>query len=263
MSTSSDVEKLFKHFGGDEQDYQEIGRENDAKVARSCWPLLTSLNLSPPQVPPVEVRTAPDPAPTPPAKKPQPVRKNLTGAAGETRFALRAGRPLVTPVRPTPVVRGAARFSAPPASAAVDPPAAPVQLSAAQPVVKPVAPGAPVAATAAVPAVTGTAAMPASRAAGPQAAIKIPVQAPPVSGAVPPAVPPVVPSVVPSVVQAAAPARVASAPVAPSAPAPAAPASILGKLFKPSPSAAAASTPTPLQAVFQRLQGAAADKAQS
>ncbi|MEA3082431.1 MAG: cellulose synthase operon protein [Paraburkholderia sp.] len=46
MSSSSDIEKLFDHFGGDANAYQEIGRENEARSARTRWPLLVTLDLT-------------------------------------------------------------------------------------------------------------------------------------------------------------------------------------------------------------------------
>ncbi|WP_233805869.1 cellulose biosynthesis protein BcsP [Paraburkholderia sp. HP33-1] len=51
MSSSSDIEKLFEQFGGDANAYQEIGRENDARSARTRWPLLVTLDLTQPAIP--------------------------------------------------------------------------------------------------------------------------------------------------------------------------------------------------------------------
>ncbi|MBB5499275.1 cellulose biosynthesis protein BcsP [Paraburkholderia sp. MM5384-R2] len=51
MSSSSDIEKLFEQFGGDANAYQEIGRENDARAARTRWPLLVTLDLTQPAIP--------------------------------------------------------------------------------------------------------------------------------------------------------------------------------------------------------------------
>jgi hypothetical protein len=51
MSSSSDIEKLFDHFGGDANAYQEIGRENEARSARTRWPLLVTLDLTQPAIP--------------------------------------------------------------------------------------------------------------------------------------------------------------------------------------------------------------------
>ena len=35
MNPSRDIEKLFDQFGGNSADYQEIGRENEARNART------------------------------------------------------------------------------------------------------------------------------------------------------------------------------------------------------------------------------------
>jgi hypothetical protein len=51
MNPSRDIQKLFDHFGGDAGDYQEIGRENEARNARTRWPLLATLDLSQPPIP--------------------------------------------------------------------------------------------------------------------------------------------------------------------------------------------------------------------
>jgi hypothetical protein len=56
MSSSSDIEKLFDHFGGDANAYQEIGRENDARTARTRWPLLVTLDLTQPTIPEIGQR---------------------------------------------------------------------------------------------------------------------------------------------------------------------------------------------------------------
>jgi hypothetical protein len=63
---------LFDHFGGNAGDYQEIGRENEAKTARTRWPLLATLDLAQPAIPEIAQRretqpprvTEPEPAPT-------------------------------------------------------------------------------------------------------------------------------------------------------------------------------------------------------
>ncbi|MFM0284775.1 cellulose biosynthesis protein BcsP [Paraburkholderia sediminicola] len=56
MSSSSDIEKLFDHFGGDANAYQEIGRENEARSARTRWPLLVTLDLTQPTIPAIGQR---------------------------------------------------------------------------------------------------------------------------------------------------------------------------------------------------------------
>jgi hypothetical protein len=57
MSASSDIEKLFDHFGGDANAYQEIGRENEARSARTRWPLLVTLDLTQPTIPAIGQRS--------------------------------------------------------------------------------------------------------------------------------------------------------------------------------------------------------------
>lgn len=56
MNTSRDIEKLFEHFGGNAGDYQEIGRENEARSARTRWPLLATLDFTQPPIPEVAQR---------------------------------------------------------------------------------------------------------------------------------------------------------------------------------------------------------------
>lgn len=56
MNTSRDIEKLFEHFGGNAGDYQEIGRENEARSARTRWPLLATLDFTQPPIPAVAQR---------------------------------------------------------------------------------------------------------------------------------------------------------------------------------------------------------------
>jgi hypothetical protein len=61
MSSSSDIEKLFDHFGGDANAYQEIGRENEARSARTRWPLLVTLDLTQPVIPAIGQHREPKP----------------------------------------------------------------------------------------------------------------------------------------------------------------------------------------------------------
>jgi hypothetical protein len=56
MNPSRDIEKLFDQFGGNSADYQEIGRENEARNARTRWPLLATLDLSQPSIPNIAPR---------------------------------------------------------------------------------------------------------------------------------------------------------------------------------------------------------------
>lgn len=45
MSTSRDIQSLFKRFGGDAGRYHEVRAEADAEVARARWPLLGGVEL--------------------------------------------------------------------------------------------------------------------------------------------------------------------------------------------------------------------------
>jgi hypothetical protein len=56
MNTSRDIEKLFDHFGGNAGEYQEIGRENEARSARTRWPLLATLDFAQPAIPEIAPR---------------------------------------------------------------------------------------------------------------------------------------------------------------------------------------------------------------
>jgi hypothetical protein len=56
MNPSRDIEKLFDQFGGNAADYQEIGRETEARNARTRWPLLATLDLSQPSIPNIAPR---------------------------------------------------------------------------------------------------------------------------------------------------------------------------------------------------------------
>ncbi|KWI58578.1 hypothetical protein WT72_00305 [Burkholderia pseudomultivorans] len=57
MPTSSDIESLFKRFGGDAERYQEIRAEADAERARTRWPLLGLVELAD-SAPPEQTRPA-------------------------------------------------------------------------------------------------------------------------------------------------------------------------------------------------------------
>ncbi|MDR5754247.1 MULTISPECIES: cellulose biosynthesis protein BcsP [unclassified Caballeronia] len=246
MNTSRDIEKLFEHFGGNAGDYQEIGKENEARSARTRWPLLATLDFAQPPIPEVAQRrdvqlptargargeAAADASPTP-----TPINR------GKPPLFARAHRRTIPPVGNVTlpaVAPGASRFAdageaAPSADAApltaMPPAAAPVQtpLRAAIPVV-PAAPVAPAAPAAANPFASRPVQTPLRATLSP-------------THATPPAAPPARPAV-----------------LQPQAPAPA-PHSILGKLFA-SPAQDAAPQPqTPaateksLVSVFDRLRG--------
>jgi hypothetical protein len=269
MSSSSDIEKLFDHFGGDASAYQEIGRENEARSARTRWPLLETLDLTQPAIPAIGQRR--ELKAQTPANIAQPVVGDEDTTPKDAASVTRAKAPLFTrsprrdipPVvvaappsatpsggsrfgvletareAETPVAAGAARVEAvAPVAAAVAPVAAvpPTAPAASMAPATPVAQIAPVAQTAPMPSTAQTAASQAS------------------------------PLAAPSWAQAPAPARAytsaPAAPIVPAAPAaPAQPASILGKLFAPAPQpapqqpAAASGESAPLQSVFDRLRG--------
>ncbi|SAK97467.1 hypothetical protein AWB77_05723 [Caballeronia fortuita] len=107
MNTSRDIEKLFDHFGGNAGDYQEIGRENEAKTARTRWPLLATLDFAQPAIPeiaprrdaqPTAARARPDEAPIEsadtPTDKPTPIHR------GRPQLFTRAHRRTIPPVNP-------------------------------------------------------------------------------------------------------------------------------------------------------------------
>ncbi|MDR5739337.1 MULTISPECIES: cellulose biosynthesis protein BcsP [unclassified Caballeronia] len=110
MNTSRDIEKLFDHFGGNAGEYQEIGRENEARSARTRWPLLATLDFAQPAIPEIaarrESRAQPDAAP---ASAPTPIHR------GKPPLFARSHRRAIPPVI-SPAPRdslSAARFSSP------------------------------------------------------------------------------------------------------------------------------------------------------
>ncbi|ASL45837.1 hypothetical protein bAD24_III00475 [Burkholderia sp. AD24] len=276
MSSSSDIEKLFDHFGGDANAYQEIGRENEARSARTRWPLLVTLDLSQPAIPAIgqHVRTQPPVAATPLAVDPHDTTPkdaaSVTRAKAPlfTRSHRRDIPPVAVAAAPSTAPRGASRFGelllpenvakidavAPTASAAarVDAVAAEV-VPAAVPVV-PVMPVTPVGAPAVAPVFAAVpSATPASSfATFASAAPVAPVASAPAAPVAPiqyraPAMQPIPP------IQPAAPTWAQPAQSVAPAP-PAAPPSILGKLFTPEPAASHAAG-APLHSVFDRLRG--------
>ncbi len=127
MSSSSDIEKLFDHFGGDANAYQEIGRENEAHTARTRWPLLVTLDLRQPSIPAIGPHGQ-QPA-TAHAAEHEPAAASSTAERDEaapkdvasvlrakaplfTRSPRRDIPPVVVPAPPPVVPRGAGRFGA-------------------------------------------------------------------------------------------------------------------------------------------------------
>ncbi|RKF44285.1 cellulose biosynthesis protein BcsP [Paraburkholderia fungorum] len=165
MSSSSDIEKLFDHFGGDASAYQEIGRENEARSARTRWPLLVTLDLTQPTIPAIVQRREPgaetlaQEAARKAAEEAAPSEDRQDAVPKDAASVTRAKAPLFTrshrrDIPPVVVAaaksaapRGASRFGAPEtnddgtaqasASSASAAPAAPAaaQLDAATPMV--------------------------------------------------------------------------------------------------------------------------------
>ncbi|SAL13142.1 hypothetical protein AWB73_00467 [Caballeronia turbans] len=121
MNTSRDIEKLFDHFGGNAGDYQEIGRENEARTARTRWPLLATLDFAQPAIPEIAPRRDAQPniarprATEPsvePAEKPTPIHR------GRQSLFTRPLRRTIPPVNPPAAESlSALRFSVPGESA--------------------------------------------------------------------------------------------------------------------------------------------------
>lgn len=264
MTLSRDIETLFDHFGGNAQDYQEIGRENEARTARTRWPLLVTLDLTQPAIPAVAQRCddvhagvgvsagVAGEAPAPSGESAAP------GQRGKLPLFARAHRRNVPPVDnvalPPIVPASESRFSpvpeavaAAPATEAATPAASSPTVAAAQSA-QPAPAIAPVAASAAIPA--PPAAGPVARASfvGAVASQTSPAGIATATATTPPRFP-----------RASQPA-VPPAPSMPPANTP--PPSILGKLFK-APEAAAPqaqargpqAAPDTLLSVFERLRG--------
>ncbi|CAD6536213.1 hypothetical protein LMG28727_03316 [Paraburkholderia kirstenboschensis] len=294
MSSSSDIEKLFDHFGGDASAYQEIGRENEAHSARTRWPLLVTLDLRQPLIPPIGQRGQARPQPVADKAAALAIERQDPAAPKDAASVTRAKAPLFTrshrrDIPPVAVAaaapdapRGASRFGAPetnselakaPASKAAD-----AASSASTPVspatghADPVAAVVPPARIASVAPLVPVSAMP------PIAPVVH--SAPAIAASNPPAAAARTSAAAPAWAQAPAPARAdpgaartqhvtpasASARMQPgmSTPVPVAaqqPASILGKLFAsqaeaaPLRAAAPVTQAVPLQSLFDRLRG--------
>lgn len=112
MNTSRDIKKLFDHFGGNAGDYQEIGRENEAKSARTRWPLLATLDFAQPAIPEIAPRrdsqaSTFDTPGSEPAARPTPIHR------GRPQLFTRPHRRTIPPVdAPAAQSLSALRFSA-------------------------------------------------------------------------------------------------------------------------------------------------------
>lgn len=237
MSSSSDIEKLFDHFGGDANAYQEIGRENEARSARTRWPLLVTLDLTQPMIPAIGQHR--DARPRSPDSEPPVAVDRQDTTPKDAASVTRAKAPLFTrshrrdippvAVAVTPTMpRGASRFGELAVPANTAPPAPALQQTA--------------------------------QATPPASTVPVPASVPPLTASRP-SVAQTFSSSGPGWALAPAPARADSTTPAASTE-PAQSASILGKLFAPESAhasapqhAATASESAPLQSVFDRLRG--------
>ena len=129
MSVSDDVGNLFRRFGGDAGQYQEVARDDEAKQAALRWPLLNALDIAhAEQVPDAErpatsssawraeAAIAPSTARNEQAAAQTAAGSESTGPARLPLFA-RGHRHATMPPPVAPAQPGANRFSAPPAVA--------------------------------------------------------------------------------------------------------------------------------------------------
>lgn len=128
MSVSDDVGNLFRRFGGDAGQYQEVARDDDAKEAALRWPLLNALDIVHAQPVPNAGRAAPTGANPPvpaahaaaPASQAEKAADTHTDAPGPARAPLfaRGHRHSSMPPPVAQAPAAASRFSAPPAALA-------------------------------------------------------------------------------------------------------------------------------------------------
>ncbi|MDR6375929.1 cellulose biosynthesis protein BcsP [Paraburkholderia caledonica] len=284
MSSSSDIEKLFDHFGGDANAYQEIGRENEAHSARTRWPLLVTLDLKQPLIPPIGQRAQARPQPVADEAAARAVERQDPATPKDAASVTRAKAPLFTrshrrdipPVvvaAATPAApRGASRFGAPEthgevaqatASKAADAASMPVS-SPVPPATRQVEPVAVVVPTARIASIAPLAPVSAVPPIPPiptfmQSAPAISAASNPRAASAPTS------AAAPAWAQAPAPApasaRTQPFMSAPTSMAASQPTSILGKLFSsqaetaPLHAAAPATQAVPLQSLFDRLRG--------
>ncbi|MBV8626345.1 MAG: hypothetical protein JO371_00520 [Paraburkholderia sp.] len=257
MTLSRDIETLFDHFGGNAQDYQEIGRENEARTARTRWPLLVTLDLSQPSIPVVAQRRSGASAST------------ASGTAGDNPSSETA----------TPIPRGKVpllsrphRRDVPPVDNVKLPPAIPAGALRFSSVPEPVAAGdvaadvSSVAAPQPAPAVPAVELKPAQATRQADAAAVVPRAPAPVTAPAdalqPRSLGPTAPAGMPRTPSFAGAASPLTHTARATAPSPEAP-SILGKLFRapaaaaPQPAASNAA-PVALPALFERLRNPAA-----
>ncbi|SAL23180.1 hypothetical protein AWB71_01212 [Caballeronia peredens] len=249
MNTSRDIEKLFDHFGGNAGDYQEIGRENEARTARTRWPLLATLDFAQPTIPEIAPRRDAQMNPSRShAAEPDAERAESSAAAaaptpilrGRQQLFTRPHRRTIPPVKaPEAESLSALRFSVLGESASSEsatmPDAAIAPATNVPPVHAPVA-AKPVANDGSASTQAATATFGSSFLARRASAQPAPAPVPSVPAA-----------------RAAEPAPATAA----------APQSILGKLFKPQTQTAASAPAGSLDAMFERLRHASPQGADS
>jgi hypothetical protein len=138
MSHSDDVGNLFRRFGGDAADYQELAHEADLNLARQRWPMLSArLDGERPPIPPATPAGAAPGCARPVAIPPvPPVAVATPGADGVEHlvppFLRRGAPPVAAPIHPrSPAVTPAVPAVVLPVVPAVTAPAA--MASAPQP----------------------------------------------------------------------------------------------------------------------------------
>lgn len=130
MSVSDDVGNLFRRFGGDAGQYQEVTRDDEAKHAALRWPLLNALDIAHTEPVPeagrpaslavrVEAVQASSPAATAQSANTAdtPAGSESTGPARRPLFARGHRHASMPPAVVAPAQMGANRFSTPPAVA--------------------------------------------------------------------------------------------------------------------------------------------------
>lgn len=160
MSASEDIKNLFRQFGGQPQEYQEIVRSNEAQNSQARWPLLSSVKMD--QNAPASVvrspvgdnTSSPSAAAPPPLPKPGPKASSVETAPTQPLMAFktisRQPEPSVAPTLPVfpkmiqeplphPVVTPIAEVAATTAASS----ASPLSRLVAEPTVTPTAPATP------------------------------------------------------------------------------------------------------------------------
>ncbi|MEM5344578.1 cellulose biosynthesis protein BcsP [Paraburkholderia azotifigens] len=135
MSVSDDVGNLFRRFGGDAGQYQEVARDDEAKHAALRWPLLNALDIahagpvpdagrpSAPSASPAALTHRVEAAASSAAAFDEPPAQTAASASRESAAPVRlplfarAHRHATMPPPVAPLQTGANRFAPPPAVA--------------------------------------------------------------------------------------------------------------------------------------------------